>query len=87
MEKARRVIELADGELQTGPTYFERDRNEAVSVPWKPPEAWNADDPAKPDEPAGDAAGQDAVRRGWRRPAPQERRAPYTPPPSPREPL
>ncbi len=87
MEKARRVIELADGELLTGPTYFERDRNEAISVPWKPPEAWNADDTVKPDEPAGDTAGQDAVRRGWRRPSPQERRAPYTPPPSPREPL
>lgn len=87
MEKARRVIELADGELQTGPTYFERDRKEAVAVPWKPPESWNAGERANPNGPDGDGAGEDAVKRGWRRPAPQERRAPYTPPPSPREPL
>jgi ABC-type lipoprotein export system ATPase subunit len=87
MEKARRVIELADGELQTGPTYFERDRKEAVAVPWKPPESWNAGERANPDSPAGDGAAQEAVKRGWRRPAPPERRAPYTPPPSPREPL
>jgi len=86
MEKARRVIELADGELQTGPTYFERDRNQAVAVPWKPPESWNAEERANPNVPDSDA-GEEAVQRGWRRPAPQERRAPYTPPPSPREPL
>jgi putative ABC transport system ATP-binding protein len=35
MEKAQRVLELADGVLQTGPTYFERDRREAISVPWR----------------------------------------------------
>jgi putative ABC transport system ATP-binding protein len=80
MEKAGRVIELADGELQTGPTYFERDRKEAIAVPWKPPETWNAGDEAD------GQASEEALRRGWRRPAPQERR-PYTPPPSPREPL
>jgi putative ABC transport system ATP-binding protein len=87
MEKARRVIELADGELQTGPTYFERDRKEAVAVPWKPPESWNAGERANPNGPAEDGNAQEAVKRGWRRPAPPERRTPYTPPPSPREPL
>ncbi|HEU0074754.1 MAG TPA: ABC transporter ATP-binding protein [Dehalococcoidia bacterium] len=87
MEKARRVIELADGELQTGPTYFERDRKEAVAVPWKPPESWNAGERANPNGPDAPTDGDEAVKRGWRRPAPQERRAPYTPPPSPREPL
>ena len=83
MEKARRVIELADGVLQTGPTYFERDRKEAVAVPWKPPESWNADARAAPN------ASDDGVEpepHSWRKPVP-ERRAPYHPPPSPREPL
>ncbi len=87
MEKAHRVIELADGELQTGPTYFERDRKEAVAVPWQPPAGADARRPAGADQPEADDAGGEAVRRGWRRPAPQERRAPYTPPPSPCEPL
>jgi putative ABC transport system ATP-binding protein len=83
MEKARRVIELADGVLQTGPTYFERDRKQAIAVPWKPPESWGAAERANPAEAPID--GEDA-RREWRRPQP-ERRAPYTPPASPREPL
>jgi ABC-type lipoprotein export system ATPase subunit len=87
MEKARRVIELADGALQTGPTYFERDRREAIAVPWKPPESWNAGERANPNGPEAEEAAEKAVKRGWRRPDPQERRAPYTPPPSPREPL
>jgi len=87
MEKAHRVIELADGELQTGPTYFERDRNEAVALPWKPPEGTDAAKPADADLPGDDVADKEAVWRGWRRPAPQERRAPYRPPPLPREPL
>jgi putative ABC transport system ATP-binding protein len=92
MEKARRVIELADGELQTGPTYFERDRKEAVAVPWKPPESWNAGERANPNGPApaegsAEDGSHEAVQRGWRRPAPSQRQQPYTPPPSPREPL
>jgi putative ABC transport system ATP-binding protein len=92
MEKAQRVVELADGALQTGPTYFERDRREAVAVPWRPaedgdeaPEPEPAPAPAPPPEAA--AATDEAVRRGWRRPEPQQPRTPYTPPPSPREPL
>jgi ABC-type lipoprotein export system ATPase subunit len=87
MEKARRVIELADGVLQSGETYFERDRKEAVAVPWRPPESWNADERANPNEtplrPDNEPA-QEAPT--WRRPAP-ERRTPYHPPASPREPL
>jgi putative ABC transport system ATP-binding protein len=82
MEKAARVIELADGVLQTGPTYFERDRKQAVAVPWQPPESWNAGERANPLE--SDA---DAPPRSWARPRPQGRPAPYVPPPSPREPL
>ncbi len=83
MEKARRVIELADGVLQTGPTYFERDRKQAVAVPWTPPKSWNAAERANPlaapvdgEEPSHD----------FRRPQ-TGRSAPYTPPASPREPL
>jgi putative ABC transport system ATP-binding protein len=81
MEKAARVIELADGALQTGPTYFERDRKEAVAVPWTPPESWNAGERANPAE-------QEAPPPNtWARPRPQQRPTPYVPPPSPREPL
>jgi putative ABC transport system ATP-binding protein len=87
MEKARRVIELADGELQTGPTYFERDRKEAIAVPWKPPESWNAGERANPNATPTENGADEAVKRGWRRPAPPQRQQPYTPPPSPREPL
>jgi putative ABC transport system ATP-binding protein len=82
MEKAARVIELADGVLQTGPTYFERDRKQAVAVPWQPPESWNAGERANPLE-----SEADAPPRSWARPRPQGRPAPYVPPPSPREPL
>src|SRR5690606_36014406 len=83
MEKAQRVIELADGVLQTGPTYFERDRKEAVAVPWKPPESWNAGARA---EPLTVPEAAETEPHSWRRPAP-ERKTPYHPPPSPREPL
>ena len=85
MEKAQRVIELADGVLQTGPTYFERDRKEAVAVPWRPPESWNAGARADPNG-AQDSGQDEPEPHTWRRPA-TERRAPYHPPPSPREPL
>jgi putative ABC transport system ATP-binding protein len=84
MEKAQRVIELADGVLQTGPTYFERDRKEAVAVPWRPPESSNAG--ARADQPAPSQPDGELEPHTWRRPS-TERRAPYHPPPSPREPL
>jgi putative ABC transport system ATP-binding protein len=85
MEKAQRVIELADGVLQTGPTYFERDRKEAVAVPWRPPESWSAGERADPlGTPLTPEAEPEA--RSWRRPA-TERKTPYHPPQSPREPL
>jgi putative ABC transport system ATP-binding protein len=84
MEKAARVIELADGVLQTGPTYFERDRKEAIAVPWKPPESWNAGERANPNE--AEPEGEEQPR-SWARPRPQPRPARYVPPPSPREPL
>ena len=84
MEKARRVIELADGVLQTGPTYFERDRKEAVAVPWLPPESWHAG--ARADPNATPEEDGEEPERTWRRPS-TERKAPYHPPASPREPL
>jgi putative ABC transport system ATP-binding protein len=83
MEKAARDIELADGVLQTGPTYFERDRKEAVAVPWTPPESWNAGERANPRETEAEPP-----PHSWARPRPQQGRpTPYVPPPSPREPL
>jgi putative ABC transport system ATP-binding protein len=85
MEKAERVIELADGVLQTGPTYFERDRRQAVAIPWTPPESWSADERAEPRRAADD---DDGPPPDWRRPEQQQqRRTPYHPPASPREPL
>ena len=83
MEKAQRVIELADGVLQTGPTYFERDRKQAVAVPWKPPESWNAHERAA----SQDSPVDGEEEQSWRRPVPQQRKTPYHPPASPREPL
>src|SRR3989304_2365335 len=71
MEKANRIIELADGALHTGPTYFERDRIEAVSVPYTPP--------AQPIHEPVAGEGEESRRR-WARPG-QHR--PYEPPPSP----
>ena len=59
MEKAQRVIELADGVLQTGPTYFERDRKQAIAVPWQAPESWNAAARAPVSQPSVEANGDD----------------------------
>ena len=93
MEKAQRVIELADGVLQTGPTYFERDRKQAIAVPWEAPSSWNAAARAPVSQPSVEANGEDGPEEppmptpSWRRPASDQPRAPYTPPASPREPL
>jgi ABC-type glutathione transport system ATPase component len=85
MEKAERVIELADGVLQTGPTYFERDRKQAIAVPWMPSESRSTTERAEPRR-ADD--GDDGPQPDWRRPEQQQqRRTPYHPPASPREPL
>ena len=91
MEKAERVIELADGVLQTGPTYFERDRKEAIAVPWQAPASWNAAARApvsQPDAPVVDDEDEAPLPTpSWRRPTSDQPRTPYTPPASPREPL
>jgi putative ABC transport system ATP-binding protein len=85
MEKAERVIELADGVLQTGPTYFERDRKQAIAVPWTPSESRSTTKRAEPRRAADD---DDGPPPDWRRPEQQQqRRTPYHPPASPREPL
>ena len=76
MEKAQRVLELADGALLTGVTTFERDRREAVSVPWTP-----TPEPVLPRPLHEEEA--DAPDR-WARPG--QRRI-YQPPRSPNEPL
>ena len=79
MEKAQRVLELADGALVTGVSTFERDRREAITVPWIPAPAeqhplprslHEEDDTLTPDR--------------WARP---DRHRPYQPPRSPNEPL
>ena len=90
---AERVIELADGVLQTGPTYFERDRKQAIAVPWEAPSSWNAAERAPVSQPSIEANGEDGPDEppmptpSWRRPASDQPRAPYTPPASPRGPL
>jgi ABC-type lipoprotein export system ATPase subunit len=74
MEQAGRVLELADGALVTGETAFERDRQEAMTVPLPSRE------PAIPRPPVSDP---EEVHQ-WRRPA---RRGIYQPPGPPNEPL
>ncbi len=73
MEKAQRVIELADGVLQTGTTTFERDRREAIAVPFTPtttteevPPPPRAPAPPPPRAPAAEAEGEGRDR--WSRP-------------------
>src|SRR3990170_2257604 len=75
MEKANRIIELADGALHTGPTYFERDRIESITVPYAPP--------AQPVPEPPEAESTDEKPR-WSRPQQRSQR-PYRPPPSPHE--
>jgi putative ABC transport system ATP-binding protein len=96
MEQAHRIVELADGALQTGPTYFERDRKQAISIPWTAPPSWVASartDSHAPDgdsrEPEGDShEAEPAPAERWARPGSRQRSTtPYHPPPSPREPL
>jgi ABC-type glutathione transport system ATPase component len=91
MEKAERVIELADGVLQTGPTYFERDRKQAIAVPWQAPSSWNAAERAPVSQPSVPVEEEEdeapLPMPSWRRPSSDQPRTPYTPPASPREPL
>jgi putative ABC transport system ATP-binding protein len=93
MEKAGRVLELADGALQTGPSYFERDRQQAVHVdvafsapperietPGRKTEVTTDEAPEpEPDEP------EDAGR--WARPGSARPGGMYQPPGPPRAPL
>ena len=75
MEKAQRVLELADGKLMDGVTTFEQDRREAIAVPWTAPAE------ALP-RPLGREAEEEPSDR-WARPERQT----YRPPASPHEPL
>jgi putative ABC transport system ATP-binding protein len=76
MEKAQRVLELADGALLTGETTFERDRREAIAVPWTPD--------AQPALPR--TVREEETPERWARP-PQRGRTIYQPPGPPNEPL
>jgi putative ABC transport system ATP-binding protein len=96
MEQAQRVVELADGVLQTGPTYFERDRKQAISIPWTAPSSWEAAARTDSSDSGGDSrdshpdarASEPTPAERWARPGSHQRsRTPYHPPPSPREPL
>jgi ABC-type lipoprotein export system ATPase subunit len=75
MEKAGRVLGLADGALLSGVTSFERDRREAITVPWTP-----AEQPILPRA----LHEEDEPPERWARP---EQRRIYQPPRSPNEPL
>ena len=81
MEKAGRVLELADGALQAGVTTFERDRREAIAVPFPP---------ARRLEPRETAAAPEVddgeAQERWARPG-REARPIYQPPGPPTEPL
>jgi putative ABC transport system ATP-binding protein len=95
MEKAGRVLELADGALQTGPTYFERDKRQAISVPWVPSSGRDVA-PATSPQPTGQTQTETSRdedgeappdRERWGRPDPARRPGMYQPPRPPREPL
>ena len=75
MEKAQRVVELADGKLMDGATAFERDKREAIAVPWTPP-AESLPRPLEREE-------KEESAERWARPE----RPIYRPPASPHDPL
>ncbi len=77
MEKAQRVLELADGRLVTGETTFEHDREQAVSVPYRPTET-PAPTPRRATPPPQDEDDRDR----WQRPG-----RIYQPPGPPIDPL
>jgi putative ABC transport system ATP-binding protein len=79
MEKASRVIELADGAMVEGQTYFERDKRESIAVPWAAPTARDVHEPARPRDLEGGAEHAGRGDGGANRP--------YTPPGPQREPL
>jgi putative ABC transport system ATP-binding protein len=81
MEKVQRVLELADGALVTGETYFERDRHEAISVPLARP----AHEP-EPVLPRSAATDEDD-REQWSRTRRGGNTGIYHPPGPPNEPL
>jgi ABC-type lipoprotein export system ATPase subunit len=83
MEKVDRVLELADGALVTGETYYDRDRKESVSVPLhrQAPEP----EPALPRSPA--AGGEEEDREQWSRSRRSSTTGVYHPPGPPNEPL
>ena len=75
MEKAQRVVELADGKLMDGATAFERDKREAIAVPWTAP-AESLPRPLEREE-------KEESAERWARPE----RPIYRPPASPHDPL
>jgi putative ABC transport system ATP-binding protein len=79
MEKAARVLELADGMLVSGETTFDKDRREAIAVPWTPDAVH---EPALPSP----APTSEDERERWQRPD-SARRGLYQPPGPPRAPL
>jgi putative ABC transport system ATP-binding protein len=94
MEKAGRVLELADGALQTGPSYFERDRQQAVHVdvtfaapperietPGRKTEVTTDEAPVPEQEDEPENAGR------WARPGASRPGGMYHPPGPPRAPL
>jgi ABC-type lipoprotein export system ATPase subunit len=94
MEKASRVLELADGALQTGPTYFERDRQQAVHIdvafaaPPPPLETPGRKTEVTTDETQEPDAEEPEVDAGrWARPGSARPGGIYHPPGPPRAPL
>ncbi len=96
MEKAARVIELADGVLVTGDTTFDKDRRQAIAVPWTP-DGVNGDEApfTRPTDlpetaerivPAPAPTSEEPSRDRWQRPD-ADRRNVYHPPAPPNEPL
>jgi putative ABC transport system ATP-binding protein len=87
MEKARRVLELADGALQTGPTYFERDRKEAVHVSFVTPQPRREDETRKTETSTDEEPQPEEDAGRWARPGSSRPGGIYQPPGPPRAPL
>ncbi len=87
MERARRVLELSDGELLSEARTFEQARRDSVSIPLKAAEGIlprREKDVEEPPEPESEVEGEDDRLR-WARPEQRKKQPFYQPPRSPRE--
>jgi putative ABC transport system ATP-binding protein len=83
MEKAQRIIELADGAMLAEPTLLEPSKTEAVTAPW----AAGARRQRREQQPRHEGEEEEEGIDRWAPPDRRSRRPIYQPPRPPREPL